>query len=138
MTQDIESKRSLYQQVNHIGRELISIDPNNITTQLTTSIERINAAWHTITVEILSHSRDYNELVKCAEKYNGVKEPLEAWLDEVELRIVQLKDIALDSDVIEEQISEQKVFKLLHFVSIHNHFYSSRHFVDTAALHTRF
>ena len=112
MTQDIESNRSLYHQLNHIGRELISIDPDNLTSQFLPAIERINSAWQTITVEILSHSRDYDELVKCAEKYNGVKEPLEAWLDGFEVRVDHLSEIALDISVIEEQVNEQKVGKL--------------------------
>lgn len=111
MTQDVESRSTLYQKINHIGRELISIDPDNLTSQILPSIDRINTAWHTIKVEIISHNRDYDELVKCAEKYNGVKEPLEAWLDDVESRINALGEIALEASVIEEQISEQKVFR---------------------------
>ena len=109
MTQDFESNRSLYQKINHIGRELISIDPDSLTSQFLPAIERINTAWQTVTVEILSHSRDYDELVKCAEKYNGVKEPLDSWLSDVEIRIERLEDIALDISVIEEQVSQHKV-----------------------------
>ena len=109
MTQEVESNRSLYQKINHIGLELISTDPDNLKTQFLPSIDRINSSWQTITVEILSHSRNFNELVKCAEKYSGIKEPLEQWLDEMEGNIENFEEIALDSDVIIEQINQQKV-----------------------------
>ena len=109
MTQEVESNRSLYQKINHIGLELISTDPDNLKTQFLPSIDRINSSWQTITVEILSHSRNFNELVKCAEKYSGIKEPLEQWLDEMEGNIENFEEIALDSNVIIEQINQQKV-----------------------------
>ena len=119
MTQDVESNRSLYEKVNHIGRELISIDPDNLTLQFLPAIERINAAWQSVMVEILSHSRDFGELVKCAEKYNGVKEPLESWLDDIDVRIGRLEDVALDISVIQEQVNEQKVNTLFPYLSLY-------------------
>ena len=109
MTQDVESNRSLYEKVNHIGRELISVDPDNLTSQFLPAIEQINTAWQSVTVEILSHSRDFDELVKCAEKFNNVKEPLDSWLDDIEVRIGHLEDVALDINVLQKQINEQKV-----------------------------
>ena len=111
MTQEVETNRSLYQRINHIGRELLSADPENLTQQFLPVIERMNTTWQTITVEILSHTRNFDELVKCAEKYNGVKEPLEAWLDEIEARIDGLDEIALDLNVVTKQIDEQKVIE---------------------------
>ena len=113
VTQDVESNRSLYQKFNLIGRELISIDQDMLAPQFLPAIDRINSAWQTITVELLSHSRDYDELVKCAEKYSGIKEPLDSWLDNVEARISHMNDIALDINVIQEQLKSQKVRRYL-------------------------
>lgn len=105
----MESNRSLYQKINHIGHELIVIDPEELTSEFFPVLDRVNTSWQTVTVEILSHSRSFNELVKCSEKYFGIKEPLDLWLDEVEANMKEIKAIAVDIEVIDEQIIEQKV-----------------------------
>ncbi len=105
----MESNRSLYQKINHIGHELIVIDPEELTSEFFPVLDRVNTSWQTVTVEILSHSRSFNELIKCSEKYFGIKEPLDLWLDEVEANMKEMKAIAVDIEVIDEQIIEQKV-----------------------------
>ncbi len=113
ITQEIESNRSLYQKINHIGHELIVIDPEELTSEFLPVLDCVNTSWQTVTVEILSHSRSFNELIKCSEKFYGIKEPLELWLDEVEANMTSMDPIAVDIEVIERQINEQKVLAKL-------------------------
>lgn len=88
---------------------MIAIDQEEFSLQFLTMIDRVNTSWQSITVEILSHSRSFNELVKCSEKYNGVKDPLEIWLDDIEVQIKDMEPIAIDIDVINLQFKQQKV-----------------------------
>ena len=72
-------------------------------------LDSVNRNWQAVAVQLINHSRRFDEVVKCAEKYHGIKQPLLSWLDRMEGKVTTLNPVSVFSQTVLEQMSEQKM-----------------------------
>ena len=104
----MEAHRQTFQLINQCGHELITIDKNRRSSDLLPVLDRVNKNWQAVAIRLINHSRKFDEVVKCSEKYHGTLQPLKIWLDKMEGRVTTLSTVAVQPQMVLEQMSEQK------------------------------
>uniref|UniRef100_A0A7M5WLK9 KASH domain-containing protein n=1 Tax=Clytia hemisphaerica TaxID=252671 RepID=A0A7M5WLK9_9CNID len=108
ISDDVEKNRPSFQYINQCGHELISMDRSRQTSEHLPLLDRINKKWQAITLQLINHTRKFDEVVKCSEKYHSLLQPLLQWFDRMEGRVTTLAPVAIQSQVLIEQLGEQK------------------------------
>ena len=106
----MELHRQAFQFINQCGHELISINKSKHTSTLLPVLDRVNKMWQAIAIQLINHTRKFDEVVKCSEKYHSTLQPLLQWFERMEGRITTIAPVAVEPQVILEQLTEQKVF----------------------------
>lgn len=109
ISEDVEKSRPSFQHINQCGHELVSVDRSRQTSEHLPLLDRINKKWQSIALELINHTRKFDEVVKCSEKYHGLLQPLLQWFNKMEGRVTTLAPVAVQSQVLIEQLGEQKV-----------------------------
>ena len=109
ITKDIESHRYDFQLINQCGHELINLEHDRKSSHLLPMLDSVNRNWQAVAIQLINHSRRFDEVVKCAEKYHGVKQPLISWLDRMEGKVTTLTPVSVLAPTVLEQMSEQKM-----------------------------
>lgn len=71
-------------------------------------LDQINKNWQAIAIQVINHSRKFDEVVKCSEKYHGTLQPLLQWFDKMESHVTTLTQVSVQSQLLLEQLGEQK------------------------------
>ena len=85
------------------------MDKNRYIQELLPILDQINKNWQAVAIELINHTRKFDELIKCSEKYHGTLQPLQQWFEKMEGRVASLASVAVQSQVLLEQLAEQKV-----------------------------
>lgn len=109
ITKDVESHRYDFQLINQCGHELINLEQDRKSSHLLPMLDSVNRNWQAVALQLINHSRRFDEVVKCAEKYHGIKQPLISWLDRMEGKVTTLLPVSVLSHTVLEQMSEQKM-----------------------------
>ena len=109
ITEDVESHRYDFQLINQCGHELINLELDRKSSHLLPMLDSVNKNWQAVAVQLINHSRRFDEVVKCSEKYHGIKQPLMSWLDKMEGRVTTLEPVSVQPHSVMEQMSEQKM-----------------------------
>lgn len=115
----MELHRQAFQFINQCGHELISMDRNRHASDLLPVLDRVNKNWQAIAIQLINHTRKFDEVVKCSEKYHGTLQPLLQWFEKMEGRVTTLAPVAVQPQVLLEQLREQKVIKKNEPLSFH-------------------
>ncbi len=106
----MESHRLEFQLINQCGHELINLEKNRKDSHLLPILDSVNRNWQLAAIQLINHSRRFDEVVKCSEKYHGIKQPLISWLDKMEGKVTTLEPVSVVPQAIMEQMNEQKVY----------------------------
>lgn len=87
------------------------MDRSRKTSELLPLLDRINKKWQAVSTQLITHTRKFDEVVKCSEKYHGLLQPLLQWFDKIEGRVTTLSPVAVQPQVLIEQLTEQKVIQ---------------------------
>ena len=79
------------------------MDKTRYIQELLPILDQINKNWQAVAIELINHTR------KCSEKYHGTLQPLQQWFEKMEGRVASLAPVAVQSQVLLEQLAEQKV-----------------------------
>ena len=85
------------------------MDKNKQTSELLPLLDRVNKNWQAIAIQLINHTRKFDEVVKCSEKYHGTLQPLLLWFEKMEGRVTTLAPVSVKPQVLLEQLAEQKV-----------------------------
>jgi hypothetical protein len=85
------------------------MDRSRKTSELLPLLDRINKKWQAVSIQLINHTRKFDEVVKSSEKYHGLLQPLMQWFDKIEGRVTTLSPVAVQPQDLIEQLSEQKV-----------------------------
>ena len=85
------------------------MDKNRYIQELLPILDQINKNWQAVAIELINHTRKFDELIKCSEKYHGTLQPLQQWFEKMEGRVASLAPVAVQPQVLLEQLGEQKV-----------------------------
>ena len=85
------------------------MDKNRHASDLLPLLDNVNKKWQAISIELINHTRKFDEVVKYSEKYHGTLQPLLQWFEKMEGRITSLATVSLQPQLLLEQLSEQKV-----------------------------
>eukprot|EP00794_Sanderia_malayensis_P004519 gene4519-5115_t len=88
ITEDVEAHRMELQLINQCGHELINLEKNRKESHLLPILDSVNRNWQVAAIHLINHSRRFDEVVKCSEKYHGIRQPLAIWLDKMEGRLL--------------------------------------------------
>ena len=109
ITKDVESHRYDFQLINQCGHELINLEKDRKSSHLLPMLDSVNRNWQAVAIQLINHSRRFDEVVKCAEKYHGIKQPLMSWLDRMEGKVTTLNPVSVLAKTVLDQMSEQKM-----------------------------
>ncbi|XP_065062306.1 titin-like isoform X4 [Rhopilema esculentum] len=109
ITEDVESHRYDFQLINQCGHELVNLEQDRKSSHLLPILDSVNKNWQAVALQLINHSRRFDEVVKCAEKYHGIKQPLMLWLDKMEGKVTTLRPVSVQPHIVLEQMSEQKM-----------------------------
>ncbi|XP_065668233.1 dystonin isoform X8 [Hydra vulgaris] len=108
LSEDVEFHRQAFQFINQCGHELISINKSKHTSTILPVLDKVNKMWQAVAIQLINHTRKFDEVVKCSEKYHSTLQPLLQWFEKMEGRITTIAPVAIDPQVILEQLTEQK------------------------------
>lgn len=98
-----------FQHINQCGHEVISMGKSNETSIILQLLDRVNKNWQAVSIHLINHRRKFDEIVKYSEKYHATKQPLLQWFEKIEARVTTLSPVAVQSQILLEQLGEQKV-----------------------------
>ena len=87
----------------------MTLEKNRKASHLLPIMDSVNRNWQAVAIQLINHSRRFDEVVKCSEKYHGIRQPLISWLDKMEGKVTTLEPVSVQPQIVLEQLSEQKV-----------------------------